>query len=272
MTNPVLNFLAVALYVVVGVLLARRLARGADGGATRGARLGVLALGVGAAVLHAALLYPALRLESGLNLALTTAFSLAAWVVVVLYLLASTLRPIDTLGILILPLAGLTLLVEWLWPGLAPMPLTSGFQAAHIVVSILAYGLLCLAAVQSLLLLYQERHLHARQPGGLVRLLPPMQTAETAMFQMIALGFALLTLTVVSGVFFSEETFGRPVKFTHHIVLALLAWSVYGVLLLGRWRLGWRGRSAIRLALAGFTLLALGYFGSKFVLEVILGR
>ncbi|MBI3575080.1 MAG: cytochrome c biogenesis protein CcsA [Gammaproteobacteria bacterium] len=271
MTNPALNFLALALYVAVGVLLVQRLVRG-QGDAARGARLGVLALGLGAAVLHAALLYPALRLEGGLNLALTTMFSLAAWVVVVLYLCTSALRPIDYLGILIMPLAGLTLLVEWLWPGQAPMPLTSGFQAAHIVISILAYGFLCLAAVQSLLLLYQERHLHARQPGGLVRALPPMQVTETALFQMIGLGFVLLTLTVASGVFFSEETFGRPFKFTHHIVLALIAWGVYGVLLLGRWRLGWRGRPAIRLALAGFALLVLAYFGSKFVLEVLLGR
>ncbi len=271
MTNPVLNFLALALYVAVGGLLVQRLVRGQNSAAGN-ARLGVLALGVGAAVLHATLLYPALRLEGGLNLGLTTAFSLAAWVVVMLYLFTSILRPIDSLGILIMPLAGLALFAEWLWPGQAPIPLTSGFQAAHIIVSILAYGLLCLAAVQSLLLLYQERHLHAHQPGGLVRVLPPMQTTETIMFQMIGLGFVLLTLTVVSGVFFSEETFGRPFKFTHHIVLALLAWGVYGVLLLGHWRFGWRGRPAVRLTLAGFSLLVLAYFGSKFVLEIILGR
>lgn len=271
MTNPVLNFLALALYLSVGILLTQRLLRGHDG-VTSGARVGVLALGAGAALLHAVLLYPVLQLGNGLNLSLTTAFSLAAWVVVILYLLTSMLRPTDPLGILIMPLAGLILLVEWLWPGQAPMPLTTHLQTAHVVVSILAYGLLSLAAVQSLLLLYQEHQLHARHPGGLVRALPPMQTTETVMFQMIGLGFVLLTLTVVSGVFFSEETFGRPFKFTHHIVLALLAWVVYGVLLLGRWRLGWRGKPAVRLALAGFALLALAYFGSKFVLEVLLGR
>jgi ABC-type uncharacterized transport system permease subunit len=271
MTNPVLNFLAVALYIAVGALLAQRLVRGPDG-AARGARLGVLALGLGAVTLHAALLYPALRPEGGLNLALTTAFSLAAWAVAILYILASALRPVDYLGILIMPLAALTLLIEWLWPGQAPTTPTTAPAAAHIVISILAYGLLCLAAVQSLLLLYQERQLHARQPGGLVRRLPPMQTAEQTMFQLIGLGFVLLTLTVASGVFFSEETFGRPFKATHHIVLALLAWGVYGLLLLGRWRLGWRGRPAVRLTLAGFALLVLAYFGTKFVLEVLLGR
>jgi ABC-type uncharacterized transport system permease subunit len=73
-------------------------------------------------------------------------------------------------------------------------------------------------------------------------------------------------------VFFSEQFFGKPFSFTHHIVLAVSAWIVFAVLLYGRWRLGWRGRTAIRWTLGGFLLLVLAYFGSKFVLEVLLGR
>lgn len=271
MIHPLVNFLALALYVSVGALLGHRLAR-RRGAAAGGVKIGLWSLGLGAVLLHAAILYPALSLEGGLNLALTTAISFATWVVAILYLLVSAWRPIDNLGILIMPLAGLTLLAEWLWPGQAPIALSSRMQAAHIVVSILAYALLCLAALQSLLLLYQERHLRGHQPGGLLRALPPMQTTENLMFQMIGLGFALLTLTVVSGVFFSEAMFGRPLRFTHHMVLALVAWVVYGILLLGHRRLGWRGRPAVRLTLAGFVLVVLAYFGSKFVLEVLLGR
>jgi ABC-type uncharacterized transport system permease subunit len=73
-------------------------------------------------------------------------------------------------------------------------------------------------------------------------------------------------------VFFSEELFGKPLRFTHHIVLSIIAWAVFGMLLVGRRLYGWRGRTAVRWTLAGFTLLVLGYFGSKFVLEVLLGR
>jgi ABC-type uncharacterized transport system permease subunit len=271
MTNPALNFLALALYVAVGALLGNRLARGAPAAAP-GARIGTFGLALGAIVLHAALLYPELRTEAGLNLALTTAFSLVAWVVAVLWLAASLFRPVDNLGIVAMPLAGLLLLVAWRWPSQIVMPLSSRFEAIHIVVAILAYALLSLAAIQSLLLLAQERGLRRRQPGGFLRALPPMQTTETVMFQMIGLGFVLLTATVVSGVFFSEALFGRPFRFTHHIVLALSAWVVYAVLLVGRLKLGWRGRPAVRWTLAGFGLLVLAYFGSKFVLEVLLGR
>jgi len=270
MTNPVINFLALALYLVAGGLLVLRLARGQI--VTGGGKIGILCLVLGAVVLHAALLYVVLWTGTGLNLALTPAFSLVAWVVALLYLVTSLIRPVDNLGVLVLPIAGITILVEWLWPGQMSLPLESSITAVHIIVSVLAYSLLSLAAVQSLMLLMQERHLRARHPGGFIRALPPMQTMESIMFQMIGLGFFLLTLTLISGVFFPEADSGQPLKLTHHIVLAVLAWFVYAILLLGRWRLGWRGRSAIHWTLGGFALLLLGYFGSKFVLEVILNR
>lgn len=270
MTNPVMNFLAMALYFSVAVLLGLRLARGQA--VTGSVKLGITALGSGAVLLHATLLYTGLWLENGLNLALTPAFSLVAWVIAVLYIATSLFRPADNLGVLIMPIAGLTVLVEWLWPGQMSLPLSSRVSAAHIVVSILAYSLLSLAAVQSLMLLMQERHLRSKHPGGFIRALPPMQTMESLMFQMIGFGFVLLTLTLISGIFFSEALFSQPLKFTHHMVLAVLAWIVYAILLFGRWRLGWRGRPAIHWTLGGFVLLLLAYFGSKFVLEILLGR
>jgi ABC-type uncharacterized transport system permease subunit len=270
MNNSLMNFLALALYLSVGILLGLRLARGER--IIGNIKISILGLGVAAVLLHAALLYTGLWQENGLNLALTPAVSLVAWVIAALYLTTSIVRPVDNLGILIMPFAGLTVLVEWLWPGHLSLRLNSSESAAHIIVSILAYSLLCLAAVQSLMLLMQERHLRNKHPGGFIRALPPMQTMESLMFQMIGLGFALLTLTLISGVFFSEAIFGQPLKFTHHMVLAVLAWVVYAILLLGRWRLGWRGRLAIHWTLSGFALLVLAYFGSKFVLEVILGR
>lgn len=270
MTNPVMNILALALYFIAGGLLSQRLMRGEV--VTGGVKIGIFSLGLGAVVLHAALLYTGLWTTSGLNLALTPAFSLVAWVVAVLYLATSLIRPVDNLGALIMPVAGLTLLLEWLWPGQVSLSLTSSVSAIHIIISILAYSLLCLAAVQSLMLLTQERHLRGRHPGGFIRALPPVQTMESVMFQLIGFGFVLLTLTLISGAFFSEAVFGRPLKFTHHMVLAVMAWIVYAILLVGRWRLGWRGRPAIHWTLGGFVLLLLAYFGSKFVLEIILNR
>lgn len=270
MANPALNFLALALYLATGALIAHRLVSGRI--VSTGAKIGTLGLAAGALVLHAALLQPGLRVDAGLNLSLTAAFSLVAWIVAALYVSAALCRPLDSLGIIIMPLAGLTVLAAWLWPAQQLIPLSSQWQAAHIIVSLLAYSLLCLAAAQSLLLLVQERELKHKHAGGILRALPPMETTETLMFRLIGLGFVLLTLTVISGVLFAESFFGKPFRLTHHTLLALSAWVVYAVLLFGRWRFGWRGRAAIRWTLGGFGLLVLAYFGSKFVLEVLLGR
>ena len=85
-------------------------------------------------------------------------------------------------------------------------------------------------------------------------------------------GFVLLTLTVGSGVFFSEALFGKPLSFDHKTLFAFASWGIFATLLVGRHAWGWRGKRALRWTLAGFSLLILAYVGSRFVAEVILGR
>jgi len=270
MTNPLLDFLAIVSYLAAAALIASRLVRG-EAIAGRH-RVALFVLVAAAVLLHAVGLYTDPRLASGLDLSLTGAFTLVACVVACLYLLVSLWRPIDNLGVVVLPIAALTVLADWIAPASGAVPLTSGPQTVHIVVALVAYSLLSLAAVQSLMLLVQENKLRHKHPGGFIRALPPMQTMEEVMFQMIALGFVLLTVTLLSGVVFSERVFGTPFKLTHHMLLAALGWLVYATLLVGRWRFGWRGRTAVRWTLGGFALLVLGYFGTKFVLEIVLGR
>ena len=221
-------------------------------------------------VSHSLLLRTQLFSDSGLNLTISNVGSLISLVAIVTLVLVSIARPFENLGLAVLPLAMLAILSAWLMPGtpVSGRPATPT-QTAHIIVSLLAYSFLFLAALQSLLLLFQERQLRQHQPGGYVRALPPMETMESLMFLMIFSGFSLLTLTLVSGVLFSEAVFGKPLQFTHHTVLSIAAWFVFGILLLGHWKLGWRGRTAIRWTLIGFVLLVLAYFGSKFVFEVL---
>jgi len=270
MTKTLLALPAMALYLSAAGLLWRSFRLGVP--ADRSFRAGIFPLVAGALILHAAILHGDL-FQGELRLGLVNSASLVAWAVTFLFLIATWFQPIQSLGILILPIAAMALCTEWLWPSRAALlPGASTVQALHLVISLLAYSLLSVAVLQSLMLGLQERALHQRQAGGVLRSLPPLETMELLLFRMIAVGFALLTLTLVSGVFFSEELFGKPLRFTHHIVLSLIAWSIFGALLIGRWRYGWRGRTAVRLTIAGFTVLVLGYFGTKFVLEVLLGR
>jgi len=114
----------------------------------------------------------------------------------------------------------------------------------------------------------QNSFLHKHQPGGLIRLLPPLKTMETLLFDAIIIGFICLSLSLVSGMIFLENMFAQHLA--HKTILSILAWLVFAILLAGRWLAGWRGRTAIRWTLGGFISLMLAYFGSKFVLEVIL--
>ena len=116
----------------------------------------------------------------------------------------------------------------------------------------------------------QDNHLRNKRPGGFIRALPPMQTMESLLFQLIGLGLAILTLSLVSGVFYLEDMFAQHL--VHKTILSMTAWVVFATLLWGRWKFGWRGRIAIRWTLSGFFVLLLAYVGSKWVLEIMLGR
>jgi ABC-type uncharacterized transport system permease subunit len=140
----------------------------------------------------------------------------------------------------------------------------------HILISLIAYSMLTIAAVQAVVLAVQDRQLHNHRPGGMMRALPPLQWMEHLLFQLIAVGFVLLTLALGTGFVFLQDIFAQHL--VHKTVLSIAAWLVFAVLLWGRARFGWRGRTAIRWTLGGFFALMLAYFGSKLVLELVLHR
>jgi len=142
----------------------------------------------------------------------------------------------------------------------------------HLLIAMLAYSFFTIASLHVLLMALLERRLHDGALNHVLQKLPPLLTMEALLFRIIWAGFALLTLTVGSGVFFSEELFGKPAPMNHKTVFGFISWFIFAALLAGRHVYGWRGRKAVRWTLAGFLALVLAYIGSRFVLEVILGR
>lgn len=134
----------------------------------------------------------------------------------------------------------------------------------HVLLSMLAAACLTFAAGQSLLLAAQERLLHRPGWESLVSRLPPLQTMERWLFRLIAVGFLLLSAALLSGLWFIENWFAQHL--IQKTVLSITAWLVFGVLLWGRQRYGWRGQVATRWALSGYGVLILAYFGSKYLL------
>lgn len=221
--------------------------------------------------LHAMVLYPTIVTDSGLNMGFYNALSLTCWTVALIVILATLLRPVENLAIVFLPAAALSLWLEQLLPSVRIVPgsAPTGLRI-HVVLSIGAYGLLAVAAVQALVVALQERQLRIRHPVGVMRMLPPLQTMEDFLVQMLTLGFFLLSLSLATGLMFLQDLLGQHLA--HKTVLSILAWFIFGFVLYGRWARGWRGQRLAGWTFGGFLSLMLAYFGSKFVLELILHR
>ncbi len=265
--------IAIILYLFVATYLAFRLLakREAVSGVPKLPKAVWLTLGIVATFVHAAAIHADLFTPAGMNLSFFNALSLVCLLVACLVLVAAIRAPVENLAIALLPMAALTLLLQ---KSVEQQHLISTTNAAelefHILTSFLAYSLLTIAALQSMLLYIQDRHLRNKQPGGFIRALPPLETMENLLFQMLAVGFLLQTLSMTTGIFYLEDLFAQHI--VHKTVFSIMAWLVFATLLWGHWRHGWRGRKAIRWTLTGFTLLLVAYFGSKWVLEMVLHR
>lgn len=201
------------------------------------------------------------------------ALSMVMWLTVLMYWTASFFYSLEGLQAFLMPMAVIGLLAAWwLPPAHALYNLQQPTVLLHIVVSLAAYSLLLVAATLAMLMAVLDHALHAKHFSPLIRQLPPLLSLEKLLFQVLGVGFVLLTLTVFSGAFFSEHLFGKPFTLSHKTVFSLAAWGIFAGLLWGRVRHGWRGRLAIRWTLTGFGFLLLSYMGSKVVLELLLGR
>lgn len=224
-------------------------------------------------VLHAGLLYKNLIVGSSLNLGLIYSISLILWLTVLVYWIARFFYPLANMLSLVLPLAAIGVLLPELFPQVqthsAP---TSWMFDAHVLVAMLAYSLFTIAALHAGLMSFVEKGLHHATLPNILKNLPPLLTMETLLFRILGVGVVLLTLTLASGMLFSEEIFGKPWQFSHKVLFGFISWGVFTVLLLGRAIKGWRGRTAVRWTLSGFGFLVLAYLGTKFVLEIVLHR
>lgn len=269
MTHILIAIAAIACYSGAATLIGMRLFRKNEGWIPpRQLTLGLMFAGL---LLHSWLLWDSIFSHAGLNLGFYNALALTSWTVITLLLVSSLTKPVENLGLALLPAAALSLAFEAAFVDVGFMrPNADWPLKIHVLLSMLAYSLLTLAAVQAILLAIQDSHLRSRHPGGFVRSLPPLQTMESLLFEMITAGFVLLTLALLSGFAFLENMLAQHL--VHKTVLSILAWLMFGGLLIGRFRNGWRGRTAIIWTLGGFVVLILAYFGSKAVLELVLHR
>lgn len=228
-----------------------------------------LYIAAAAVIFHALTLYTVVFTPQGIDIGFFSALTFTAWLMAMLLVIASFSLPIGCLGLLVYPFAFVTLILRATSSQqhvLADL-LSPGLQA-HILFSLLAYSLLSIAVAQALLLYIQDKYLHNKHPTGFLKSLPSLETMEKLLFRIIGLGVIALSISLLSGFIYLDDMFAQHL--VHKTILSLIAWSIFVMLLWGHYKFGWRGKIAIKWSISGFTLLMLAYFGSKFVIELVL--
>ncbi|WP_128113055.1 inner membrane protein YpjD [Polynucleobacter necessarius] len=272
------GWLPSALYLALLLILSLRPKEGLESSLSttliQGAIFGIL-------VVHGIQLHDSVFTPEGFVFGFAQDLSLIAWVGLAFYWFQSWFLPISSLRWMALVFALICSLLPCLFPGtlLSPKAVSDPWFKGHFVVATVSVGLLSLAAMHAMLMSIQDRALHRRlaivpnsRATHWLEDLPPLMTMESLLFNLLYVGFALLSLTVFSGLLFSQTLFGKPLVFDHKTIFALVSWFLFVGLLIARWRVGLRGRTAIRWVLSAYTALLLAYVGSRFVVEVILQR
>ena len=237
----------------------------------RSLRQAAIGLAVLAFLGHALTLWHYMSTPAGFDVSFLNTLSLA-FLMIVGVLLATSLRSsMLEAGIIAFPGAAFFVWLQSLVP-LRPLILADlePVLALHVFSSLLAYGLLGIAAINAILLAIQGRLLRQPRPLRQLEMLPPLTLLETLMFRLITAGWLVLTLSLVTGLLFVENLLAQHLA--HKTLLSIVSWVLFGLLLTGRWWRGWRGRRAIGWTLTAMLVLVLAYFGSKLVLEILLSR
>jgi ABC-type uncharacterized transport system permease subunit len=256
---------AIVLYLTVAVQTSEIARASASNYAHRPA---TAALGLLALVAHALALYPMMVTKSGINLGVFSASSLVAWLIATIAIAATMRRPVASLAVVVLPIAALAVGASLLFSHRHLVDPRSPGLALHIALSLVAYSLFAIAALEAAYLAFAAHRLKRHAP--VMRFLPPLPVMEQFLFQLTGVAFILLSCGLAIGAFYIEDVRGQHLS--HKIVFSVLAWLVFAVLLAGRHFRHWRGRRAAKYVIAGFVLLALAFFGSKIVLELVLHR
>lgn len=264
MTLIITSITAILLYLICGLSLGLSVAQKKQL-TTLSPRLSLLA--IIAVSTHGTAVFFTLSSPHGVDLSFFNVSSLIFCFIALISLVTSWRQPIANLLIPVFPLAALSIINSLLFSSsYQPQHFSVGILL-HILLSILAYSVITIATIQSIALAIQDRLLKQRKFNGLLQSLPPLQTMEILLFQMIGIGVLLLSGSIVTGFIFVENLFAKHL--IDKTILSLLAWTLFSILLWGRYQKGWRSTTATRWTITGFIFLMLAYFGSKFLLEFI---
>ncbi|BAU58801.1 CcsA-related protein [Halorhodospira halochloris] len=261
-----LTIITALLYLAAAGAIGNRIYFGEERGPARSTGLALAAAAVG---VHAVLVAETTWAGVELNLSIFNALSLVTWISCAGVVAFSLRHRIEHLGLLLWPITSLAVLTT-LFEDPGTSVTRDPFLTTHIVISMAAYAILLAAVIQAITVAILDNRLRThRRAIGFVRRLPALRTMERQLLWLVAIGFSALTISLATGLgfFFDEVASGGMI---HKTSLSIASWLAFGFLLFGHTLWGWRGQTAVRWTVLGFVALMLGYFGSKFVIELIL--
>jgi ABC-type uncharacterized transport system permease subunit len=259
------NSLAFLLYLACTATLIRQFVQSTN---SVGKTLPIGILTILAILFHTAAIFYTMKSAGGWDVSLITTISIVAWLMAVITFIFGAKFTKAHPGIVVYPLVALSIMLSVEAPKHPTHGIANPALEWHILLSLAAYSLFCLAAIQSVVLAIQEKQIRAKNTSKLIRNLPALQTMEMTLFQLLSTGFFLLTIGLITGFIFLEDMMAQQVA--HKTILSLIAWVVFAILLWGHKKYGWRGKTAIKWTLTGFAFLVMAYIGTKFVLEFLL--
>lgn len=263
-----LSIISALIYLISAGVIAANIF---NGNPLKNQRATVLISGFVALLIHATLITHSYSVHNIIAYDLFNSLSLIFLVISALFLLTALTQPIETLAIIVFPFSAFAVFLNMGNEFSAePTALLAGALQTHVMLSILSYSLLTVAAFQAIFLSIQEKQLHDHQVSRFISSLPPLQLMERLLFRTLSLGVLLLTFALATGFIFLDDIFAQHIA--HKTVLSIIAWFVFATLLWGRHYMGWRGQKAVKWTYGGYFALMLAYFGSKFVLQLVLNQ
>ena len=202
------------------------------------------------------LLYRGIDVDGGQNLSFLNVMSQLMWMIILIVAILSWLQPLERLLLFIAPFAGIVVILAQWFPGEHIIQAAADPKTLwHILLALITFSVLSLAALIAVLLAVQEYLLRRDPTRRLLQQIPPLESVEHSLFIVIWIGFILLTIVLISSIVVFHHAFNPDL--IQKLVLTVLAWVTFAGLLMGRYLFGWRGRTAIRGTLIGVGLLML---------------
>lgn len=184
------------------------------------------------------------------------AYFFSAWVLAALFLAITNKLPFDFSGCVFLP----AILVLSLFAhfnsqdyGLKTTLLQSPWASIHMVFAFLAFSIFFLCFIMGILFLFQEYQLKHKRI--LAEKLPSLEVLDKLHLRALTVGFALLTLGIISGSAWAKSVKGVYFFDDPRQLWTLIAWLLYAIFFQLRFTAAWRGKRSIFLSLLGFVVI-----------------